>query len=65
LLDRPPQVHLDAPTAGLDDIAETEVVSAVRRLAADGSAVVVVAHRPSLVEAGDTVVELSAAEVTS
>jgi thiol reductant ABC exporter CydD subunit len=65
LLDRPPLVLLDEPTAGLDDIAESEVVSAVRRLAADGSAVVVVAHRPSLVEAGDTVVELSAAEVTS
>jgi ATP-binding cassette subfamily C protein CydCD len=65
LLDRPPLVLLDEPTAGLDDAAESEVVTAVRRLASEGSAVVVVAHRPSLVEAGDTVVELSAAEVTS
>lgn len=63
LLDPPPLVLLDEPTAGLDDDAEADVVAAVRRLAARGSAVVVVAHRPGLVEPGDTVISLEPAEV--
>lgn len=65
LLDPPPLVLLDEPTAGLDDDAEADVVAAVRRLAARGSAVVVVAHRPGLVEPGDTVVALEPAGVPS
>ncbi len=65
LLDPPPLVLLDEPTAGLDDDAEADVVAAVRRLAARGSAVVVVAHRPGLVEPGDTVVSLEPASVPS
>jgi ATP-binding cassette subfamily C protein CydCD len=65
LLDPPPLVLLDEPTAGLDDEAEADVVAAVRRLADAGSAVVVVAHRPSLVRSGDAVVELTPAEATS
>jgi thiol reductant ABC exporter CydD subunit len=65
LLDPPPLVLLDEPTAGLDDDAEADVVAAVRRLAARGSAVVVVAHRPGLVEPGDTVVSLEPAGVPS
>jgi len=64
LLDPPPLVLLDEPTAGLDDDAEADVVDAVRRLADTGSAVVVVAHRPSLVRSGDVVVELTPAEAT-
>jgi thiol reductant ABC exporter CydD subunit len=63
LLDPPPLVLLDEPTAGLDDDAEADVVAAVRRLAARGSAVVVVAHRPGLVQPGDTVLTLEPAEV--
>ena len=56
-------VMLDEPTAGLDDASEADVVSTVRRLADRGSAVVVVAHRPSLVAGADEVVTLTAAEV--
>ncbi|MGD9954435.1 MAG: thiol reductant ABC exporter subunit CydD [Candidatus Nanopelagicales bacterium] len=63
LLDPPPLVLLDEPTAGLDDDAEADVVAAVRGLAARGSAVVVVAHRPNLVQAGDAVVALEPSEV--
>jgi thiol reductant ABC exporter CydD subunit len=59
LLDPPRLVLLDEPTAGLDDRTERDVVAAIRRLAAAGSAVVVVAHRPSLVAGADTVIELS------
>ncbi len=65
LLDPPPLVLLDEPTAGLDDDAEADVVAAVRLLAARGSAVVVVAHRPGLVQPGDTVLTLEPAGVPS
>jgi thiol reductant ABC exporter CydD subunit len=59
LLAPAPLVLLDEPTAGLDDDAEADVVAAIRRLADAGSAVVVVAHRPSLVAGADEVVALS------
>jgi thiol reductant ABC exporter CydD subunit len=58
-------VMLDEPTAGLDDASEADVVSTVRRLADRGSAVVVVAHRPSLVAGADEVVVLAPVEVTA
>jgi thiol reductant ABC exporter CydD subunit len=58
LLDPPSLVMLDEPTAGLDDATEIDVVDAIRRLAAAGAAVVVVAHRPSLVQGADEIVEL-------
>jgi thiol reductant ABC exporter CydD subunit len=58
LLDPPPLVMLDEPTAGLDDATEIDVIDAIRRLAVAGAAVVVVAHRPSLVEGADEIVEL-------
>jgi len=59
LLDPPSLVLLDEPTAGLDDLTEADVVTAIRRLADAGSAVVVVAHRPSLVAGADEIVELA------
>jgi thiol reductant ABC exporter CydD subunit len=59
LLAPAPLVLLDEPTAGLDDDAEADVVAAIRRLADAGSAVVVVAHRPSLVAGADEVVTLA------
>ncbi len=58
LLDPPALVLLDEPTAGLDDATEVDVVDAIRRLADAGAAVVVVAHRPSLVAGADEIVEL-------
>nr|WP_231127139.1 thiol reductant ABC exporter subunit CydD [Motilibacter aurantiacus] len=51
---------LDEPTAHLDAAAEARVVTALRRLADDGYAVLAVAHRPALVAAADRVVHLPA-----
>ncbi|MFN8146277.1 MAG: thiol reductant ABC exporter subunit CydD [Candidatus Nanopelagicales bacterium] len=63
MLEPAPLVLLDEPTAGLDDATEADVVATVRRLADAGSAVLVVAHRPSLVAGADDVVELVPAGV--
>ncbi|MFJ7151190.1 thiol reductant ABC exporter subunit CydD [Streptomyces sp. NPDC100445] len=60
LADRP-VLLLDEPTAALDGVTEREVVAAVRRLAA-GRTVVLVVHRPALLEVADRVVRLGDAE---
>ncbi|MEU3981506.1 thiol reductant ABC exporter subunit CydD [Streptomyces sp. NPDC026672] len=60
LADRP-VLLLDEPTAALDGATEAEVVTAVRRLAA-GRTVLLVVHRPALLEVADRVVRLEAAE---
>ncbi|MGW2781732.1 thiol reductant ABC exporter subunit CydD [Streptomyces populi] len=59
LADRP-VLLLDEPTASLDGETEAEVVAAVRRLAV-GRTVLLVVHRPALLEAADRVVRLEAA----
>ena len=50
---------LDEPTAGLDSAREATVIATLRRRAAAGDAVVVVAHRPALIAAADEVVDLA------
>ncbi|MFF8572891.1 thiol reductant ABC exporter subunit CydD [Streptomyces sp. NPDC015408] len=49
---------LDEPTAALDGATEAEVVAAVRRLA-EGRTVLLVVHRPALLEVADRVVRLA------
>jgi ATP-binding cassette subfamily C protein CydCD len=56
LADRP-VLLLDEPTAALDGATEAEVVTAVRRLAA-GRTVLLVVHRPALLGVADRVVRL-------
>ncbi|MEV5800243.1 thiol reductant ABC exporter subunit CydD [Streptomyces collinus] len=56
LADRPVLV-LDEPTAALDGATEAEVVAAVRRLAV-GRTVLLVVHRPALLDVADRVVRL-------
>ncbi|MEU8466594.1 thiol reductant ABC exporter subunit CydD [Streptomyces sp. NPDC029006] len=56
LADRP-VLLLDEPTAALDGVTEREVVAAVRRLAV-GRTVLLVVHRPALLEVADRVVRL-------
>ncbi|MEU0003959.1 thiol reductant ABC exporter subunit CydD [Streptomyces sp. NPDC006314] len=60
LADRP-VLLLDEPTAALDGATEAEVVAAVRRLAV-GRTVLLVVHRPALLEVADRVVRLESAE---
>lgn len=47
---------LDEPTAGLDETTEALVLRAVRKAAASGVAVVLVAHRPAALDCADSVV---------
>lgn len=60
---RNPQVLLlDEPTAALDGASEEQVVRSVRAAADAGAIVIVVAHRPSLVQVADVVVRLGSTE---
>jgi ATP-binding cassette subfamily C protein CydCD len=58
LADRP-VVLLDEPTAALDGETEAQIVQAVRRLAV-GRTVLLVVHRPALLQIADRVVRLDA-----
>ncbi|MEU8690914.1 thiol reductant ABC exporter subunit CydD [Streptomyces sp. NPDC048665] len=60
LADRP-VLLLDEPTAALDGETEAEVVAAVRRLAL-GRTVLLVVHRPALLDVADRVVRLTGRE---
>jgi thiol reductant ABC exporter CydD subunit len=57
-----PLLLLDEPTANLDGQTEAEVLEAVRRLSR-GRTVVLVAHRPALLDLADRVVTLAPVEV--
>ncbi|MFE6094396.1 thiol reductant ABC exporter subunit CydD [Streptomyces massasporeus] len=63
LADRP-VLLLDEPTAALDGATEAEVVAAVRHLSA-GRTVLLVVHRPALLEVADRVVRLEEPETTA
>ena len=64
LLGDEPLVVLDEPTAHLDALAEDQVLASLAALRDAGRTVVVVAHRPSLVELADDVVEVASAPRT-
>jgi ATP-binding cassette subfamily C protein CydD len=56
---------VDEPTSALDLETERDLVDGLRRIAARGVAVVVVTHRPGVVEAADRVLELKPARPTA
>ena len=58
LLKDAPVVILDEPTAALDESSEDDVIAAIQTLRAQGRTVVVVAHRPKIVDLADHVVAL-------
>lgn len=55
-----PVLLLDEPTAHLDDDTERTVLTSLRALARTGRTVVMVGHRPSVLAAGDRVIEVAA-----
>jgi thiol reductant ABC exporter CydD subunit len=59
-----PVLLLDEPTAGLDADAEALVLASIRELARDGRLVLMVAHRPAVLDAADRVVTLPASADT-
>jgi thiol reductant ABC exporter CydD subunit len=59
-----PLLLLDEPTANLDGATEDELLVALRRLMR-GRSVVLVAHRPALVELADRVIELDSSPVAA
>jgi len=61
LLEPADVVLLDEPTAALDPATEAAVTAAIGRLADAGATVIVVAHRPALVEIAHQVVRLQTA----
>lgn len=54
-------VVLDEPSSALDASAEADLIDGLRRLAAEDRVVIVVSHRPALLEASDHAVYLGAA----
>ncbi|MFI8977539.1 thiol reductant ABC exporter subunit CydD [Nocardia asteroides] len=59
LASRRPVLLLDEPTAHLDAAAEQQVLTTLRTLAREGTTVVVIGHRPSILAAADTVVQVA------
>jgi len=54
-------VLLDEPTAALDPVTERSVVAAIGRLAEQGRTVIVVAHRPALLDVATQVIRVEQA----
>jgi len=61
LLPDPQVLLLDEPTASLDGVSEEAVIAALRAARDSGRTVIVVAHRPALVDAADIVVHVGSA----
>lgn len=61
LINPRPLVILDEPTAHLDALTESHILSSITELNRAGSTVIVVAHRPSVIALADQVIEVSSA----
>jgi len=58
LLANPDLIILDEPTSSLDDASESEVISTIRNLAAQGTTVILISHRASTAAIADHVVTI-------
>lgn len=65
LVDPPGLLVLDEPTAHLDAVSETQIVSALEDLRARGTTALVIAHRTAVVEAADVVIPVHARAATA
>lgn len=61
----PDVLILDEPTASLDGDSEARVIDVVQQAARRGATVIIVAHRPALVEASDQVVLIAPSDGTT
>jgi PrtD family type I secretion system ABC transporter len=61
---RPALIVLDEPASNLDAVGESTVCAAIKTLKANGSTVVVIAHRPSLVDGVDTMMVIQKGRLT-
>lgn len=61
----PDVLILDEPTASLDGDSEARVIDVVQQAARRGATVIIVAHRPALVEASDQVVLIAPSDATA
>lgn len=65
LVRRPSLLILDEPTAHLDAVSESQVVSVLEELTESGSTVLVIAHRNAVVKAADTVIRVETAAASA
>lgn len=64
LYDRPRLIVLDEPNANLDAIGERALVRAIKQARDDGAIVVIIAHRPTIMEVADKLLVLENGRIT-
>ncbi|MXN64351.1 type I secretion system permease/ATPase [Stappia sp. GBMRC 2046] len=64
LFGRPRLLVLDEPNANLDTEGETALLQAISSARADGAIVIIIAHRPAIMEAADKILVLQEGRIT-
>ncbi|HEV7310774.1 type I secretion system permease/ATPase [Ensifer sp.] len=64
LYDRPRLIVLDEPNANLDAIGERALIRAIDRARNDGAIVIMIAHRPTIMQAADKLLVLENGRIT-
>lgn len=64
LYGKPFLIVMDEPNAHLDTEGEVQLIAAVKRAAAGGAIVVIIAHRPAVLEAADTLAVIEGGHLT-
>lgn len=64
LYDRPRLIVLDEPNANLDSIGERALIRAIDRARNDGAIVIMIAHRPTIMQAADKLLVLENGRIT-
>ena len=61
---RPRLIVLDEPNANLDTDGERALIRAIEALRADGAIIVLIAHRPSIMQAADKIMVLQEGRIS-
>lgn len=64
LYDRPRLIVLDEPNANLDAIGERALIRSIERARSDGAIVIMIAHRPTIMQAADKLLVLENGRIT-